>query len=221
MLIIIYMMSDILCVPMRIARLARDGRWQPMSIYAPIDTKMACETMLELVTLADGAFAAVRPPREDDLARLERMYYRLSAQSIYYRLFVGAPHVPLWANRFATISATTTPASGALVAVVGAEVVGTARFDQDASEASAEVAIVVEDAWQGRGLGRHLLRRLARDAVARHITTFTAHTLAENRRALRLFKGTFAGTRATFDQGEFELVAPLLPISLGSRIPAR
>ena len=167
--------------------------------------------MLQVVTLKDGAFVALRPAWPSDLPRLERMYYRLSSQSIYYRLFVGAPHVPHWASRFAAISANTTPTSAALVAVVGREVIGTARFDREAADGSAEVGIVVEDAWQGRGLGRHLLRRLAREALLQDITTFTARTLAENQRALRLFKGTFAGTHVTFDQGEYALCAPLLP----------
>ena len=183
-----------------------------MSIYTPIDTQRARATTrdgLDVVTLADGAFVALRPVCDSDFARLERMYYRLSAQSIYYRLFIGAPHVPHWATRFAAISATTSPASVALVAVVGSEVVGTARFDRGNPDAGAEVGIIVEDAWQGRGLGRLLLRRLAQEALARHVTSFTARTLAENRRALRLFKGTFVGTQVTFDHGEFELFVPL------------
>lgn len=183
-----------------------------MSIYTPIDAKRAREVtrdVLDMVTLTDGAFVVLRPVREDDFVRLEHMYFRLSPQSIYYRLFVGAPHVPHWATRFATISATTTPDSVAIVALVGAEVVGTARMDPSGPDASAEVGIIVEDVWQGRGLGRHLLRRLAREAVMRHITIFTARTLADNRRALRLFKGTFIGTQVAFDHGEFELFAPL------------
>jgi GNAT superfamily N-acetyltransferase len=180
-----------------------------------VDVTAIPATILPGAPLANGAVVALRPARVGDAALLERMYFRLSPRTIYYRLFVGAPRVPDWACRFAAISLGTESTGVALVAVLGDDIIGTARFDRNtdcaAPSASAEVGIVVEDAWQGLGLGRFLLRRLADEALARGITTLTAHTLGENQRALRLFKGTFSGLRITFAEGEYAIVAPLLP----------
>ena len=52
--------------------------------------------------------------------------------------------------------------------------------------ATAEVALVVEDAWQGRGLGPLLLEALLDAAAARGHERFCAYVLAENRRMLVL-----------------------------------
>ena len=180
-------------------------------MHAPVDIGTESGTMLQMVTLADGTAAALRPARASDVAPLERMYFRLSARSIYFFFFVGAPHVAHWASRFAAVGAPPTPTGMAIVAALGDETIGVARFDVDPSGASAEVGIVVEDAWQGRGLGRYMLRRLAGEALFRHIAIFTARTLGENQRALRLFKGTFAGTQVKFAQGQYAIVAPLRP----------
>jgi len=72
----------------------------------------------------------------------------------------------------------------ALVAVppgTGGMIVGVARFIRDpAHPDTAEVAVVVADSWQRRGLGRLLLRRLARRASDVGISSVTGDILAEN-----------------------------------------
>jgi len=68
-----------------------------------------------------------------------------------------------------------------------AEPVGVARFARLAeAPAIAEIALLVVDAFQGQGVGRALLTRLARDARARGIARFRAVTESDNRPVLRL-----------------------------------
>jgi len=64
--------------------------------------------------------------------------------------------------------------------------VGVARYDVTDGEAAADIAIVVEDAWQGQGLGTILLRAIMRAGEARGIRRFHADVLSENRRMLRV-----------------------------------
>lgn len=172
-------------------------------------------TILQTVTLADGALVVLRAAQPLDTERLERMFFRLSARTIYRWFFVGAPLLPHWAARFAQVARMGAAGSAAVVALVGAEIVGAARFDPDAP-GDAEVGLVLEDAWQGRGLGRLLLQRMATEALRRHICTFSARTLGENQRALRLFKGTFTDTCVRFAEGEYAMGATLIPMYIGA-----
>ena len=75
----------------------------------------------------------------------------------------------------------------ALVAVFDGDILGVARYDALADPVLAEVAFVVEDAHQGKGIATLLLHRLADAAAERGITEFRAMTLAENREMRNVF----------------------------------
>jgi len=89
----------------------------------------------------------------------------------------------------------------ALVAELGGRVIAVGRFDRRPASDEAEVAFVVEDAHQGRGVGSLLLEHLAAAARAKGIHVFVAETLPENRRMLSVFHD--AGYRAIsrFEEG--------------------
>jgi GNAT superfamily N-acetyltransferase len=70
---------------------------------------------------------------------------------------------------------------------------------------TAEAAVAVIDAWQGRGLGGVLLRRLCRRATANGIDTFTASLLTGNRSMLRLFERLGAVRSRGHDAGVLEI----------------
>ncbi len=163
----------------------------------------------EIITLPDGAVLRVRPVALADEARLRRMFYRLSPGSIYTWLFVPAPRIPERAALLAALARVDYERQYALVAVAGSEIVGIARYDLDAADAEAELAIIVEDAWQARGLGKLLMRRLITEASQHQITAFTARMLGENRRALRLVSSLFASVRWEWNSGECQAHAHL------------
>lgn len=83
-----------------------------------------------------------------------------------------------------------------------------ARCDRVRPE-EAEVAVVVEDAWQGRGLGRILVRNLARRARTVGVERFVASMLPENERAIDM-SASVPG--AELHIGDAELVARI-PVS--------
>jgi len=70
---------------------------------------------------------------------------------------------------------------------------------------TAEAAVAVIDAWQGRGLGGVLLKRLCRRATANGIRTFRASLLTGNRSMLRLFERLGAVDVRGIDAGVMEI----------------
>jgi GNAT superfamily N-acetyltransferase len=74
----------------------------------------------------------------------------------------------------------------ALVAESQGEIVAVGRYEPSAEAGVVELAIVVTDAWQGRGLGRILLRETLGTAAQNGIRRFRADVLADNRRILHL-----------------------------------
>src|SRR5215469_4655985 len=135
----------------------------------------------------------LREGRASDCELVKRMFYRLSPTTIYHRLFVPAPQTPDWAARFAELTmATNVPGSVSKAALQAGEIVGICNFVPSATTAhEAEMAIVVEDAWQGKGLGRALLSGLVIEARRLDITVFTATILGDNSRALRFITRFF------------------------------
>ena len=136
--------------------------------------------------LDDGAEVRLRPIRPDDAARLGELYDRLSLTTTYQRFFTVMRRLPAdWAHEFATVDY---ERRLALVAERptdhGPELIGVARYEPSEESDAAEIALVVEDAWQGRGLGVTLLGDLLAAAEARGIRRFVAYVLGDNRRML-------------------------------------
>ncbi len=88
----------------------------------------------------------------------------------------------------------------AVVAVLRDDIVGVCRYDRFPGTADAEVAVVVEDAHQGRGLGVLLLEHVEAAARERGIERFVADVLPSNRRMLEVFRS--AGFEITRELGD-------------------
>jgi acetyltransferase len=133
---------------------------------------------------AGGPPLLIRPLRPDDLEREIRFVTGLSPATRYLRLQYYATE----ASRDAVAKLLDVDYVDrlALAAVVGAgdqaEIVGVSRYARVDATATAECAIVVADAWQGRGLGSELMRSLAVAAAARGLASLEGDTLAENQR---------------------------------------
>ena len=151
---------------------------------------------------------AVRLLRADDEERLCRLFYRLSPESVYRRFFTLYTDPPPGALReLATVDH---DRRDAIVAAVGDEVVGVARYAA-VGDATAEVACLVEDAYQGRGLGTRLLAGVTALARLHGFTTLVATVLADNVPAIALLHAAYPGAVWTPHGSEYELRVPLTP----------
>jgi GNAT superfamily N-acetyltransferase len=143
----------------------------------------------------------IRETTGADAEPLRRMFYRLSPTSIYHWLAIVAPHTPHFADRLAAFALGDGITQAAVAAWHGDEIVGVACYVCTDGE-KADAAIIVEDAWQGRSLGRRLGLALARLGESRGICVVTADILAENRRALGLARRLLPVAQRDWSQGE-------------------
>ena len=148
----------------------------------------------------------IRPVSLGDQDELREMLSRLSRETIHKRFHLPMPHVPDW--MLAYLADVDHYDKEALIALVGDEIVGHSMYArQEAREA--EMAIVVEDRWQSRGIGRLLLGRLAEEAGQRGIESFTGTVLGENRDALRFFSSVLLKAKFEIKDGMYNLHSPL------------
>lgn len=162
-----------------------------------------------IVTLKDGTQVCVRPIRADDAARLQAFHTRLSPNSIYLRWL--AAHPVLSAAEAAQLSDLDYNSRMAYVATTGTgeaePIVGVARYGlvRPADPTEAEAAVVVEDAYQSRGLGWALLGRLMRYARAMGVTTWVAEINAGNARMLRFIERGGLPVKRRLEGGVWQL----------------
>jgi acetyltransferase len=181
------------------------------TIHLPVDGRRAAPAGCgaQVVQLADGASVYLRAasPGGGDDAALQRLFFTLSDSTRYLYFCAGIPATATWAERFVSLSHTGSGCSYVLVAEVGNELVGFALFSPgpQADPGVAELGIVLTDAWQGRGLGGHMLCRIAAEAHTRAVTTFAAVVLWENRRMLRLVRRLFPEMHIACASGSCDL----------------
>jgi uncharacterized membrane protein YgaE (UPF0421/DUF939 family)/GNAT superfamily N-acetyltransferase len=141
------------------------------------------------LTLRDGTPVPVRPIRPADAVALQRLHRRLSDRSRYLRFLQVLPKLPeAQAQRLARLDGFDRFALVALDPEQPDEVVAVVRYARDPGTDRAEVAAVVEDRWQGRGLGRAMIRQLIQAARQRGIRGFDALLLKENVGVLKVFR---------------------------------
>jgi acetyl coenzyme A synthetase (ADP forming)-like protein len=151
------------------------------------------------VVLLDGGTAHVRPIHPDDGPALVAFHSGLSDDTVYSRFFSAKPR--LSAAEVEHFTHVDYDARVALVAELGDQLVAVARYDRTKREREAEVAFVVADEHQGRGIATVLLEHLAAAARERGITRFVAETLIGNRRMLDVFRTAGFDEVARYDDG--------------------
>lgn len=141
----------------------------------------------QMVTLRDGTPVRVRPIRPDDAPRLIEFHSRLSMNTTRLRFFTPMKSLSAtFAEHLCTVdfkkrcAFVISPLDSDSIHAVG-------RYEAE-SRHSAEVAFVVEDSFQGKGIGTILLDRLVEHARTKGYDRLTAVVLCENLNMLTLFR---------------------------------
>lgn len=177
------------------------------------------------VVLRDGGTALIRPITPDDAGRLVEFYERVSDQSKYYRFF--APYPRLSDRDVHRFTHHDYVDRVGLAAIVGGEFIATVRYDridddgravagsgekgEKAKSAQAEVAFLVRDDQQGRGVASALLEHIAAVARERGIERFIAEVLPANNKMIKVFTDAGYSQHRSFEDGSVHLTLDLEP----------
>lgn len=160
------------------------------------------------VVLTDGGVARLRPIMPSDAEKLVQFYGRVSPESKYLRFFAPYPRLsPRDVKRFTEVDYVDRVA---FILTLGDEMIGVGRFDRTEND-QAEVAFLIEDAHQGRGIAQLLLEHLAEAARERGITGFVAEVLPENRRMAQVFADAGYRVSKGIEDGVLLVEFPILP----------
>jgi len=181
------------------------------------------------VTLRDGTRVYLRPIRPDDGGALVALFGRLSERTIYQRFFtVHRALPPAWVHMLTHVDYRRRMAIVAERDTVdGPTLIGVARYDATEPEDTAEIALLVEDAWQGHGLGTILLHAIMEAGEAQGIRTFRVDGLSENRRMLHLLareteivsRSASQGVVEAFVRPRHDAYCAVQPPSMTSSLP--
>ncbi len=160
------------------------------------------------VELRGGETVMIRPIRPDDEPLVKEMFYSFSEQTVYLRYHGQLKSMPH--NKLQVFCNVDYETEMALVGVVGPpgheEIIGVGRYMTDAAKGSAEMAFVVADAWQRKGLGTLLFDRLVEIGQSRGIRKFTADVLAENSGMLKIFHRAKMNVETATEEGVVRVI---------------
>ncbi|HEX2354914.1 MAG TPA: GNAT family N-acetyltransferase, partial [Micromonosporaceae bacterium] len=162
------------------------------------------------VLLADGTAVHLRQIRPEDATKIVELHSRFSERTRYLRFFSPYPRIPERdLQRFVVVDHRDREA---FVAALGDQLIAVGRYDRLGPESGdAEVAFVVEDAHQGRGIGSMLLEHLAAAARDAGIGRFVAEVLPANATMLRVFADAGYQVQRRYADGVVHLEFPIAP----------
>ncbi|WP_438473272.1 bifunctional acetate--CoA ligase family protein/GNAT family N-acetyltransferase [Rhodococcus erythropolis] len=158
------------------------------------------------VLASDGGAVALRPIVPEDADKLVEFHGKLSERTRYLRYF--GPYPTMSARDVKNFTTVDHHNRVAFVMMLGDEIIAVGRYERllDVGDGkSAEVAFVVADAHQGRGLGPILLEYLAAAAAENGLTMFVAEVLSENRNMVTVFREAGYQVSRSFDGGVLRL----------------
>ncbi|MDW8396938.1 MAG: GNAT family N-acetyltransferase [Acetobacteraceae bacterium] len=134
--------------------------------------------LVEAWTAPDGRRLTIRPVRPEDAEAHRAFFARLPPEDVRFRFFVPMQELP--PELTARLTQIDYDREMAFVAVDGDRTVGVARLVRDPGGEVGEFALVVEPAWKGQGLGRHLMQRLFAWAREVGLRAVVGRVLADN-----------------------------------------
>jgi GNAT superfamily N-acetyltransferase len=174
-------------------------------LEVPWEQAMYPEELETRTVLSDGTPVLVRPVKPTDEELLKDLFYSLSEQSRYHRFFSRLQVMP-HQRRQPYVNINYNEQVG-LACVIehenGDELVGLGQYLKIPNQPKAEVALLISDEWQKRGLGSWLTRYLVRVARQAGITGFEAEVLAVNRGMLAVFEALPYPLRMKLDSGTY------------------
>ncbi|MEZ4735094.1 MAG: GNAT family protein [Caldilineaceae bacterium] len=177
---------------------------------------------LHLVQLPSGETVKVRPLRSGDALLLQELHQRVSPTTLYYRYL--RPYQPTLAELAQICRLGKGEGAGIIALMEGPPIqaIGFAHYHIDRQQpTTAEVGFLVEDRFQGQGVGRTLFQQLVQRAQAQGLQTFTAYVHPTNHAMLRVFQRSGLPLTMNFVDGLHAVRITLRPALKGQSTVSR
>jgi len=163
------------------------------------------EELETVMATKDGVELVVRPIRPTDEEMLSDMFYDLSDQTIINRFFSMLKSMPH--RRLQQFCCVDYQKEMSLVVItkegVKQKVVGLGSYHLNPATHRAEIAFMVADAWQGKGIGTFMMKSLVRVAKSKNIKGFTAEVLRDNVAMIALMHKAGVEPKSTIADGSY------------------
>jgi methylglyoxal synthase len=172
------------------------------------------EGQLVLAVLSDGREVAIRSARVEDIEAIVALHSRCSLTSRLRRYLAGTSCPPT-----TTLTRLLSPEAGHTLVAEDPTGRIVAMANLMWTDDSPELALLVEDGWQGRRLGTVLARHLVDIAERSGAQTVTAVIHAGNTPMIRLMSGMVHRLHREYDAGRLTLIGTLHPVGHTHRLP--
>ena len=164
------------------------------------------------ITLNDGKEVFYRPIKPSDEEPLRDMFYSLSVESIYLRFFMPLKDMSHYRTQpFVSIDYKNELAIvGTIQDTSGEKIIAVGRYIKNPGTSTAEVAFLVQDQWQHKGIGTFLLEYLVGIAKENGFTGFTAEVLLENKNMLQVIHNSSYKITSKFEDGVYHVSFPFV-----------
>jgi acyl CoA:acetate/3-ketoacid CoA transferase beta subunit/GNAT superfamily N-acetyltransferase len=162
-------------------------------------------------TLRDGTQILLRPVRPTDEPRLSDMLYSLSSDSVHKRFFtftMAFPHKNVqqltnidYQQNLAIVGVVPGPSEEEIVAI--------GQYFLDPRTQAAEIAFIVQDDWQAKGMGTLLMKYISDIAIGRGVKRFDAKVIPSNKAMLSVFQNSGLPYRSEFDGEAYSITFDL------------
>lgn len=182
----------------------------PDQIYIAESAKLYPADITARHTFKGDIPVRFRPIKPSDEEEMRRLFYRFSDKTIYFRYFTPVqtmPHAKM--QQYVNIDYNKIMSVVGLAGEPGEEhIIAEARYGLEPMGHFAEVAFVVEEKFQGRGIATYLLKMLMRIAKERGIRGFTAEVLTSNKGMMRVFEKIGLPIKADIHHGVYVMTMP-------------
>jgi acyl-CoA synthetase (NDP forming)/GNAT superfamily N-acetyltransferase len=157
--------------------------------------------------LADGATVEIRSAGPGDIGAVTRFHQDMSPDNLYLRFFSMSRQAG--AQEARRVCRPPDAGHAALLALLGAQLVGVASYELTGTPSVAEIAFAVADDMHGRGIATLLLEHLVSLGRARRVQAFTATTLPANAPMLRVFADAGLAVQRRLADDVIEVTMPI------------
>ncbi len=180
-------------------------------IYLPGSASLYPHKLSTVHTFKDGLVVSFRAIKPSDEEEMRRLFYRFSDNAVYYRYFSHVKSMPhKETQQYVNIDyQKTLSIVGTITESGGERIIAEGRYVCLSDRPSyAEVAFIVDENYQRKGVASFLLKTLVGAAVEQGIEGFTADVLYDNKAMLKVFEKASFPINAVIKYGVYKLEIP-------------